>query len=259
MADHDERIKFIEEFKAKLQASQKSNDPKLREWLNQNVHRARNEAIEANTHDILVVYPPPAIAGQAPVMRLDPFDHIFDNVYLRSMVPHIVDMLDKTIGVLRNPPPQRNEAKSNPRIEFEVQSGYAFVVMPMDKNDHQLIDVLEAIKAGARECSITAERIDDDERNERVTDRILEAIRKAEFVIVDLTNERPNVFFEAGYAHGLGKIPIYVAREGTHLHFDIKDYPVITFRNMKELRGGLAKRLVALITSRTERAAHQKA
>ena len=92
------------------------------------------------------------------------------------------------------------------------------------------------------------ERIDDDERNERVTDRILEAIRKAEFVIVDLTNERPNVFFEAGYAHGLGKIPIYVAREGTHLHFDIQDYPVIIFRNMKELREGIAKRLMALIT-----------
>jgi hypothetical protein len=248
MADHEERIKFIEEFKTKLQAQQ--NDPKLRQWLNQNVHRVRNEAIEANTHDILVVYPPPAIGG--PIMRVDPFDYMFDHVYLRSMVPHIVDMLDKTIGVLRNPLPQSDEAQSQSRVEFEVQSGYAFVVMPMDKNNHQLIDVLEAIKTGVKECSITAERIDDDERSERVTDRILEAIRKAEFVIVDLTNERPNVFFEAGYAHGLGKIPIYVAREGTHLHFDIKDYAVIIFRNMKELREGIARRLVALITKRTE-------
>ena len=86
--------------------------------------------------------------------------------------------------------------------------------MPMDKENHQLVDVLEAIKAGAKECGVTAERIDEDERNERITDRMLNAINKAEFVIVDLTNERPNVFFEAGYAHGLGKIPIYVARDG---------------------------------------------
>jgi len=252
MADLEERIKLIEQFKATLQAWQKGRDPKQREWLNQNVHRVRNETIEANTHLILTVYPPPAIAGAAPMMRIDPFDHMFDNIYHMSLVPPIVDMLNKTIGVLRNPPPQREEPKSGPRVEIEVQSGYAFVVMPMDKNDHQLIDVLEAIKTGAKECSITAERIDDDERNERVTDRILEAIRKAQFVIVDLTKERPNVFFEAGYAHGLDKIPIYVAREGTPLHFDIQDYPVIIFRNMKELREGIAKRLMALIARQTK-------
>jgi hypothetical protein len=162
-------------------------------------------------------------------------------------------MLDKTIGVLRNPPPS-DEAQPKPRVESEVRRGYAFVAMPMDKDDHQLIDVLEAIKAGATECGITAERIDDDQRSERITDRMMESIRKAEFVIVDLTNERPNVFYEAGYAHGLGKIPIYVAREGTHLHFDVKDYPVIMFRNMKELREGIAKRLqrIAGVSSNIE-------
>ena len=122
----------------------------------------------------------------------------------------------------------------------------------MDHDTHELVDVLEAIKSGAKECSITAERIDDDERNERITDRILEAIRKAQFVIVDLTNERPNVYFEAGYAHALGKVPIYVARAGTHRHFDIQDYPIIMFRNMKELREGIAKRLMALITRQTK-------
>src|SRR5215467_14228294 len=110
---------------------------KLREWLNQNVHRVRNETIEANTHLILTVSPPPAIAGSAPTMRIDPFNHMFEDVYFMSMVPSIVDMLDKTIGVLRNPPQQRDEAKSSPRVEIEVQSGYAFVVMPMDRNDHK--------------------------------------------------------------------------------------------------------------------------
>ena len=63
---------------------------------------------------------------------------------------------------------------------------------------------------------------------------------------MDLTNERPNVFFEAGYAQGRGKTPIYIARQGTPLHFDIRDYPVILFRSMKELREGIQKRLDAL-------------
>jgi hypothetical protein len=62
------------------------------------------------------------------------------------------------------------------------------------------------------------------------------------------------VFYEAGYAQGLDKIPIYIARAGTQLHFDIKDYPVIIFRNMKELRERIVKRLQALITRRIEEA-----
>jgi len=88
------------------------------------------------------------------------------------------------------------------------------------------------------------------ESNDRITDRILESITKAEFVIVDLTNERPNVFFEAGFAHGMGKIPIYVARAGTRVHFDLKDYPIIFFRNMKELKEGLTRRLSGLSEER---------
>lgn len=80
-----------------------------------------------------------------------------------------------------------------------------------------------------------AERVDEVKSNDRITDRIIKSISKAEYVIVDLTKERPNVFFEAGFAHGLGKVPIYIARHGTPIHFDIKDYPIIVFRNMKEL------------------------
>ena len=65
-------------------------------------------------------------------------------------------------------------------------------------------------------------------------------------MIVDLTKERPNVFFEAGYAHGIGKTPIYIAKEGTTVHFDVKDYPIITFKNMTKLKEELVKRFDAL-------------
>jgi len=87
--------------------------------------------------------------------------------------------------------------------------------------------------------------VDELQSNERITDRILESIRKAEFVIVDLTYSRPNVFYEAGYAQGIGKTPVYIAKEGTQLEFDLKDYPVIFFKNMKQLNSnshfGLAR------------------
>jgi len=68
-----------------------------------------------------------------------------------------------------------------------------------------LVDVLDAIKEAARNCGIHAERVDEPQYNERITDRILESIRKAEYVIVDLTASKPNVFYETGYAHALGR------------------------------------------------------
>ena len=123
---------------------------------------------------------------------------------------------------------------------------FAFIAMPMDKDDHQLVDVLETIKSAAQKCGVVAERVDDTKSNERITDRILKSIDRAEYVIADLTKERPNVFFEAGYAEGRGKTPIYIAKQGTPTHFDTKDYPIIFFHNMKELREGLQKRLYAL-------------
>jgi len=247
VAELDDRIARIEEFKQRLVAWEKDNDGKKREWLNQNMHAVRRETIEAGTHITVTIYPPPAVGGLV-MQGVDPFDEMFNRPYLMRMVPTITDMLDKTIGVLRNPPSEKS--MQAPAVQTEIQHGYAFVAMPMDKDDDQLVDVLEAIKAGAKECRVTAERIDEDERSERITDRMLESIRKAEFVIVDLTNERPNVFYEAGYAHGIGKIPIYVARHGTKLHFDVKDYPVIMFRNTKELREGIAKRLRAIAERR---------
>ena len=84
----------------------------------------------------------------------------------------------------------------------------------------------------------------------QVTDRILESIRRAEYVIVDLTNSKSNVYYEAGYAQGQGKTPIYVARASTELEFDLKDYPIIFFKNMKELKVSLEKRIRGLSAGR---------
>ncbi|MFH1934446.1 MAG: hypothetical protein ABIN18_23095 [Pseudomonadota bacterium] len=137
-------------------------------------------------------------------------------------------------------------AKRAPTSIQGVVSGYGFIAMPMDPEDHKLVDVLDAVKEAAGRCGVRAERIDEPQSNEPITDRILESIQRAEFVIVDLTNSRPNVFFEAGYAHGIGKIPIYFAKQGTRIEFDLKDYPVLFFRNLKELKDSIEKRIKGL-------------
>jgi hypothetical protein len=148
----------------------------------------------------------------------------------------------QAIGVLKLPR-KTKELASVPATEIEIRRNFAFVAMPMSAEQPELIDVLDSIKEACGRCGIQAERVDDENSNDRITDRILESIRRAEYVIADLTNAKPNVFFEAGYSHGYGKTPIYIARYGTKLEFDVKDYPIIFFKNFKELKDRLETRL----------------
>jgi hypothetical protein len=131
-----------------------------------------------------------------------------------------------------------------------IRPNDAFIAMAMDPQDPQLEDVIDAIKDGAQLCGVTAERIDQDQSNEPITKRMLSAIDEAAFVIVDLSHPRPNVYYEAGYAQGLGKTPVYLARKGTEIPFDLKDYPVILYPNMRELKASLGERLKAIRSGR---------
>jgi hypothetical protein len=127
-----------------------------------------------------------------------------------------------------------------------VQRIHAFIAMPINKEDAALEDILDAIKEALGRCGVQAERVDEPHSNDRITDRILESIQRAEYVIADLTGARPNVFYEAGYAQSLGKAPIYIAKKGTPLEFDQKEFPVISFESMRGLKDSLEKRIRGL-------------
>jgi hypothetical protein len=240
-------ISQLREFKAAVEEWDRTSDPRrraeLRTFINENTMLIRREIGEAGCYKTVTISPPPAVGGL--VMKdVDLFDVLFDPPYSLDVVPAITDMIDQTIGVLKVGGPKTKRRPA--RILEDVMERYAFVAMPMDPDDPDLEDVLDAIKEAGRRCGVHAERVDEPQYNERITDRILESVRRAEYVIVDLTHSKPNVFYEAGYAQGAGKTPIYIAREGSKLEFDLKDYPVIMFKNMTQLKERLEKRLRGL-------------
>jgi hypothetical protein len=91
------------------------------------------------------------------------------------------------------------------------------------------------------------DRTDKSETTERIVPRIIEGIRSAAFVIADISDISPNVFYEIGFAHGLGKPLVLTAKKGTILPFDVLDVPVIFWKNQKDLKEKLEKRIMVVV------------
>ena len=82
-----------------------------------------------------------------------------------------------------------------------------------------------------------------------ITDRILSEIRLAGFVVAGFTGQNQGVYFEAGFARGLGRDVIWTchADEVNKLHFDTKHLGHVLWRDPPDLRRKLADSIRANI------------
>ena len=100
----------------------------------------------------------------------------------------------------------------------------------------------EAIEAAASKSGLVAKRVKDVLGDYKITDKILSMVGKAKCVVADLTHERPNVYFELGYARGLNKSVITTVRKDTNIHFDVKDWTYIEYDDSRNLERSLIER-----------------
>lgn len=94
-------------------------------------------------------------------------------------------------------------------------------------------------------------RVDQAEHNEKICDRIIAEIRRSRFIIAEFTEQARGVYFEAGFAMGLGIPVIWVCRKEEvdkgELHFDVNHYNFITWSTGEELAEKLKNRIQATI------------
>ncbi len=82
-----------------------------------------------------------------------------------------------------------------------------------------------------------------------ISDEIIAEIRRSRFVVADYTGHRGGVYFEAGFALGLGLtvIPTCKEDEFSELHFDIKHLNTLGWKTPADLADKLNKRIRAVI------------
>src|SRR6185295_18281980 len=132
--------------------------------------------------------------------------------------------LDAVIEEMMRPVPPFSPAMGSlslPIVEIGVLRNTAFIIMQMNPANPELEDVCNAIKEICALFGIRGFRVDDIEHQGKITDLVLQEIRRCEYLIADLSGARPNVYYEVGFAHALDKKPILYRKAGTPIHFDL--------------------------------------
>jgi len=145
-------------------------------------------------------------------------------------------------------------------------SKQAFVAMWSDDSMHAYE---KAIKDGIKDAKYECMIIKDKEHNNDICDEIIAEIRKSRFIVADFTagccencdtcekqqtcqdkvRPRGGVYFEAGFAMGLGIPVIWVVRDDQlpQIHFDTRNYKYVTYKTPEELQTRLRQRIEATI------------
>ncbi len=130
----------------------------------------------------------------------------------------------------------------------KFERGLVFVAMSF--SGAEMDDVYSAIKDECRKLRLRPIRVDENVGSGFIIKKIKELIEEAEFIVFDLSRERPNVYYELGYAHGVGNEAndiLLLAKEGTTIHFDIASLRILFYRSTEHLRSIVSSNLKKMI------------
>ena len=154
---------------------------------------------------------------------------------------------------------------------YQKESNRVFIAMQFN---NEMLKVYEQfIKPAVIEAGYDPLIILEKHHNNDINNEIIAEIRRSRFLIADLTGHRGGVYFEAGFAFGLGipviwscksdwfniAVPIkmdvkyngddieVMINQDRHIHFDVNHYPFIKWETGEQLRKELYDRIRATI------------
>ena len=105
--------------------------------------------------------------------------------------------------------------------EEGVQADLVSIMMTFDR---AFDEVHESIRNACRATRLQGIRVDDVWEDTTVIQDVFSLIYRSRIAIVDFTNQNPNVFYETGIAHTLGKLVVPLTQNENDVPFDLRHH-----------------------------------
>lgn len=124
--------------------------------------------------------------------------------------------------------------------DFEAEENLVSVMMPFSR---EFDGVSEAIKSACADAGYECKRADDIWENSVLIQDVFRLIFTSKIVISDFTRRNPNVMYETGIAHTLGKLVIPITQDANDIPFDIAHHRHLRYLANNEGLSALTKSL----------------
>lgn len=132
-----------------------------------------------------------------------------------------------------------------------IDENLCFVIMPFGATPGVQEIYRDHVEPLVRSCGLTPQRADDIFGHHEIIVDIWRAISRARVLIADLTGRNPNVFYELGMAHAIGKDVVILTQDSKDVPFDLTHLRHIAYqyspRGVKELERALRGTLEAVL------------
>lgn len=112
--------------------------------------------------------------------------------------------------------------------------------------------IYSAIRSACVSSKYQCLRVDEIWEEPEIIQEIFSLIYRSRIVICDFSGRNPNVFYEAGIAHTLGKQVIPIVQNKKDIPFDLRHFRMIEYSNTKVGRINLKKKLVQKLLNKNK-------
>lgn len=134
------------------------------------------------------------------------------------------------------------------KVDFQKQNltNDVFVLTPfLDKETN----TFTVIKNLCQNINLKCIRGDEEFRENDILSHIVKSIITSRIIIANLNGRNPNVFYELGICHAIGKPVILVSKNLTNMPFDLQSKNIILYDNEDDLQNKLKDALLKYFSS----------
>lgn len=120
---------------------------------------------------------------------------------------------------------------------------FVFVLTPYIREEEQTYKIIKNV---CMDVGLKCSRGDEVFRDNNILSHIVSEILKSKIVIVNINGRNPNVFYELGICHTIGKKVILISENKDNIPFDIINKNIVFYKDDEELASRLKNELLKI-------------